>query len=284
MKKTGFIVFLFFLSACSSTKSPVVSREIISADQESERLGGRIITIVQDGDTWYGIAFANNLSVNDLAAWNGFTENDKLRMGQRLRLTKPLGYQQEPIGIAAAVNETVNTSSLTSNPVAPINSSSSVLTATQVVGEKTLDTAISSAKPSKNERIKVQSPLQFDQKNLRWSWPVQGRVITQFSPNLGRKGIDIAGRQNQAVKVAAPGRVVYQGNGIKGYRNLIIVKHSDSLLSAYAHNEQVYVQEGEWVSENQTISTVGLKQGKPLLHFEIRQNGKPVNPLQYLGS
>jgi len=279
LKINWLIIGILLLTACSNGKSPVLVRETISRDVESERLGGRVITIVQSGDTWHGIAFASNLTTAELAAWNGMSDQDTLRVGQRLRLTKPLGFQQ---------NNEVSSSSLVNVPAKP-RDKVVIVSAESIPQDKKNAPAATAKSIRPPEKIVIktpkqpQLPLQFDQKNLRWVWPLQGKVINKFSPNQGRKGIDIQGKQNQEVKVAAPGKVVYQGNGVKGYRNLIIVKHSEDLLSAYAHNEQVYVQEGQWVNENQTISTVGLKKGQPLLHFEIRRKGKPVDPLQYIG-
>ena len=277
LKTTWLIVGVLLLAACSNGKSPVGVRETISRDVESERLGGRVITIIKPGDTWHGVAFANNLSTKELAAWNGMSDQDTLQVGQRLRLTKPLGFKHndEPSSLANVPEKNGDKVAIVSVEPAPQNEPSSIASTTKPISspEKII------IKTPKQPQL----PLQFDQKNLRCVWPLQGKVVNKFSPNQGRKGIDIQGKQNQAVKVAAPGKVVYQGNGVKGYRNLIIVKHSGDLLSAYAHNEQVYVQEGQWVNENQTISTVGLKKGQPLLHFEIRRKGKPVDPLEYLG-
>ena len=275
LKTTWLIIGILLLAACSNGKSPVQVRETVSRDVESERLGGRVITIVQPGDTWHGIAFANNLTATELAAWNGMSDQDTLHVGQRLRLTKPVGFQQSSLAPSPSlVKVPANAADkIAVVPVEPVSESKNSLPVS----------------PEPPERIVIktpeqpQLPLQFDQKNVRWIWPLQGKVVNKFSPNQGRKGIDIRGEKNQAVRVAAPGKVVYQGNGVKGYRNLIIVKHSEDLLSAYAHNEQVYVQEGQWVNENQTISTVGLKKGQPILHFEIRRKGKPIDPLQYLG-
>ena len=302
--KPYFIVLLVmfvltFISACSSTKSPVSSRVTVDRIDDSEKLGGRIVTIVQPGDTWHGIAFANGIDVSELVAWNGQVENDKLIIGQRLRLTKPLGFQSNnnppvaSVGSAPKQDENIrivqvqpsrpSASRPESRPVIPNqNTSNEPPVVAQTKSSQTV--AIKPENPVQQNPVQKFEQAQFNNKPVEWTWPLKGKVIAKFSPNLGRKGIDISGKQNQVVKVAAPGKVVYQGNGVKGYRNLIIIKHNENLLSAYAHNQQVYVQEGQWVSANQTISTVGLKNGQPLLHFEIRSKGKPVDPLRYLGS
>ncbi|MCK5893943.1 MAG: peptidoglycan DD-metalloendopeptidase family protein [Endozoicomonadaceae bacterium] len=119
---------------------------------------------------------------------------------------------------------------------------------------------------------------------LRWRWPANGRVLSHFSAQ-GRmnKGIDIAGNIGEPVIATAAGEVVYAGSGLKGYGNLIIVKHNDSYLSAYAHNKALFVKEGGVVKASQKIAEIGSTgTSEPKLHFEIRRNGKPVDPLLYL--
>ncbi|MDH5517718.1 MAG: peptidoglycan DD-metalloendopeptidase family protein [Gammaproteobacteria bacterium] len=121
-------------------------------------------------------------------------------------------------------------------------------------------------------------------KKLRWSWPFKGKVITSFAANNNdRKGIDIKGVTGQKISAAESGKVVYSGSGLLSYGNLIIIKHSDLFLSAYAHNKKLLVKEGASVSKGQIIAVIGKKSNVTnLLHFEIRKNGKPVNPLIYL--
>ena len=117
-----------------------------------------------------------------------------------------------------------------------------------------------------------------------WDWPTVGSVVVEFGNRPGSgTGLLIGGRGGQAVRAAAAGRVVYSGGGLSGYGQLIIVKHNDTYLSAYGHNSSLLVQEGETVSKGQRIATMGEGPGRePRLHFEIRRNGKPVNPRQYL--
>jgi lipoprotein NlpD len=117
-----------------------------------------------------------------------------------------------------------------------------------------------------------------------WLMPARGRIVKRFSNMpLGNKGIDIAGSFNEPVIASAAGEVVYAGAGVRGYGNLIILKHNESYLSAYAYNQRVLVKEGSWVQKGQKIGTMGRTDaGTVLLHFEIRHDGKPVNPLLYL--
>lgn len=117
-----------------------------------------------------------------------------------------------------------------------------------------------------------------------WRWPTDGKVVVEFGKRPGSgTGILIAGQDGQGIKAAANGRVVYSGGGLVGYGELIILKHNDTYLSAYGHNKSLLVVEGETVTKGQRIATMGEGPGRePRLHFEIRKNGEPVNPRQYL--
>jgi lipoprotein NlpD len=121
-------------------------------------------------------------------------------------------------------------------------------------------------------------------KPVQWRWPTEGKVLNTFAlDKLDQRGIDIAGNLGQPVHAVADGKVVYSGNGLAGYGNLIIIKHSDTYLSAYAYNQQRLVNEGMKVKAGKVISKMGRSSnGSIRLHFEIRKNGKPVDPLKYL--
>jgi len=118
----------------------------------------------------------------------------------------------------------------------------------------------------------------------KWEWPTSGRIIAGFDGKPGSgTGIEISGRAGQPVRAAAAGRVVYSGGGLIGYGQLIIIKHNDTYLSAYGHNASLLVEEGDRIRKGQRIATMGEGPGQdPKLHFEIRQNGKPVDPRRYL--
>lgn len=116
-----------------------------------------------------------------------------------------------------------------------------------------------------------------------WQWPTRGRVVRQFDAGSTRKGIGIAGRQGQEVVAAASGEVVYSGNALIAYGELVIIKHSDSFFSAYGHNHRRLVEEGQRVERGQKIAELGRDDRRQeLLHFEVRRSGSPVNPLDYL--
>jgi len=259
------VALLLSLTACSSSQSPVSSRETTNFLNESEKLGGRLVTITQRGETLFSIAFENSLDVSELAAWNGLSDASKIRVGQRIRLTKPIGFVDKPSRTQTIVasRKPVQSSPIVNQPKIPERSSS-----------VNRSNTVARNNPSSNNVVS-QSPV-------RWQWPVRGRVINRFSVRSGNKGIDIATNAQQQVRTAAAGKVVYQGRGIKGYGNLIIIKHNQQYLSAYAHNAKVMVTEGQQVKSGQVISLAGSHDGRNMLHFEIRQNGKPIDPLKYL--
>ena len=117
---------------------------------------------------------------------------------------------------------------------------------------------------------------------IKWFWPTRGKIVKSDSPT-SKKGVDISGSSGQPVKAAAEGKIVYSGSGLVGYGKLIIIKHNDKFLSAYAYNSELLVNEGDIVKAGQKISKMGQDQsGRNILHFEIRLNGNPINPLKHL--
>jgi lipoprotein NlpD len=128
----------------------------------------------------------------------------------------------------------------------------------------------------------AETTLTMDTKQA-WHWPTSGKIIQHFSSQNEQKGIDLAGRKGQAILAAAPGEVVYSGDGLRGYGKLIIIKHNDEFLSAYAHNNKLLVAEGTMVQASQKIAEMGQTDAATaMLHFEIRRHGNPVDPLQFL--
>jgi lipoprotein NlpD len=130
----------------------------------------------------------------------------------------------------------------------------------------------------------VQSAPPFSQKIRKWQWPVKGKVIAKFSTaEQGNKGIDIAGRRGEKVRTSADGKVVYAGNALRGYGKLVIIKHNEDYLSAYAHNDSIMVKEQQVVKRGDVIAKMGDTDAqRVMLHFEVRFRGKSVNPLKYL--
>jgi lipoprotein NlpD len=122
-----------------------------------------------------------------------------------------------------------------------------------------------------------------DADSVTWSWPTKGKIVANFNENGGPKGVQIAGALGQPVLASAAGRVVYTGSGLRGYGNLVIIKHNNTFLSAYAHNRQILVKQGDSVTRGQRIAEMGDSDASQvMLHFEIRREGKPVDPVKFL--
>ena len=200
---------------------------------------------VKAGETLYSIAFEYGRDHRDVARWNRITEPYTIYPKQKLRII-------------------------------PVRADS--ITKKQYIKQETRTSTARKQIPSDNKVYSVTNS------KLKWQWPTRGKVVSTFSiRDPGRRGIDIVGRKGQPVKSAAAGRVVYRGNGLRGYGNLIIIKHNETYFSAYAHTENVVVKEDEKVKLGQKLADMGnTNSEKTKLHFEIRRNGKPVNPLRYL--
>jgi len=140
------------------------------------------------------------------------------------------------------------------------------------------------AKSTTKKSTSTQKNTSSATRSVTWRWPTNGKIISTFSAKAtGRKGINIAGKSGQSIVAAASGKVVYSGNGLPRYGNLLIIKHNDAYLSAYAHNKKLYVKEGQLVKGGQKIAALGRTgTQRDQLHFEIRRNGKPVDPLRFL--
>ena len=214
---------------------------------------------VRRGDTLYGIAFRHGLDYRDVAAWNGLGRGDLIHPGQTITLSPPEGWRS------------ASTSSGSSNPKR---------TASRTASSASSTTASSSGSGQSTKR----APPPAAPPPSGWVWPTDGSVKSSFgNGSLGGKGIDISGRVGQPVLAAAAGEVVYSGSGLIGYGQLIIVKHNETFLSAYGHNSRLAVREGDRVKAGEAIAQMGEGPGKePVLHFEVRRNGKPVDPMNYL--
>lgn len=208
---------------------------------------------VRSGDTLFSIAFSYGLDYRKVAGINGIKAPYTIYPNQKIRLTGSPKY------VAQSTTSTVpkrTAESVTKNSTAKVNSSSKPVSTVNV--------------PDKN----VSS----------WHWPVIGSVTKGFSnAGVSSKGIDIRGKDAEHVKAAADGIVVYAGNGLIGYGNLVIVKHNDVYLSAYAYNERILVKEKQSVRAGDSLAIIGGKgKERPLLHFEVRRDGQPIDPLKVL--
>jgi lipoprotein NlpD len=230
---------------------------------------GSIYT-VNPGDTLYSIAWAYGVDYRELAARNDIDEAFTIYPGQRLDVSvdpRPGGNRGPAGGLGAP------TRSLSAEPGEKSKESSpaSPTPPTQTSAQK--ENASSAARGRAATR---------DASIKKWIWPAEGQIVTSFASS-GRKGIDISGKLGEPVMAAAEGRVVYSGGGLRGYGELIIVKHNKRYLSAYAHNNRILVKEGDEVRIGQRIAEMGSTGTESVkLHFEIRRDGKPVDPVRYL--
>lgn len=300
-------LLLSLLSGCAAhTPAPVSS---LSKDYDSIGRGSYRGSFyeVQKGDTLYFIAYVTGKDVKKLIAYNRLKAPYTIHPGQKLRLWTPSyvapSYGESGGNNVAVAAVTVSSSASVSSAEKKINSSKNSKTppaqSTSGVANKVEKTNKKvSPKPVDQSRSKeyveskhkqvvnktVHTTKQKNNKVSKWLWPTKGRIIKGFSAgDQGNKGIDIAGQRGQSIVSTANGTVVYSGNALRGYGNLVIVKHNDNYLSAYAHNERLLVKEGQSVRAGQKIATMGSSGASGVrLHFEIRYQGKSVNPKRYL--
>jgi lipoprotein NlpD len=245
---------------------------------------------VQTGDTLYGIAFNFGLDYHDLAALNNITDPTVIHVGQVLRL-----FPGVAVGAGAAAGAHASTPAapvIVSQPLIvklPYSSQAVAQAEQQAAAPVAAVPAVASASTpaagavSGTEGVYVKAGVAPGNVGVKWEMPASGRVVAGFSEVENRKGIDIAGKRGEAVYASAPGKVVYAGSGLRGYGRLVIIKHNDVYLSAYAHNDKLLVKEGQMVSQGQMIAQMGSSDAdRVALHFEIRKLGRPVDPAKYL--
>jgi len=215
---------------------------------------------VKPGDTLIRIALEHGQSAKDIARWSGVENPNRIEVGLVLRVLPPTGtVVSTPVTSASATPMTEATAARASSDkrAAPIAAPSSGLSSTQATGVASED-------------------------DVNWIWPTHGAVLASFD-EVKNKGLDIGGAAGDPVLAAADGRVVYVGAGLRGYGNLIILKHNNTFLTAYAHNSVLLIKEDQSVRQGQKIAEMGSSDSDRVkLHFEIRRQGKPVDPAKYL--
>ncbi|MGL6020504.1 MAG: murein hydrolase activator NlpD [Gibbsiella quercinecans] len=251
---------------------------------------------VKRGDTLFYIAWITGNDYRDLAQRNNIPEPYSLNVGQTIQLGN--GSAQNNGGMLVATDATsggvpkppsstqIQTATVDSQPTNAYSGNSGkqnvgkMLPASgaAAVGSAAAPVTAPAAAPPVSSTVSNSAPVSS------WRWPTDGKIIDNFSSSDGgNKGIDIAGSRGQPIFATADGRVVYAGNALRGYGNLIIIKHNDDYLSAYAHNDTMLVREQQEVKAGQKIATMGSTGTSTVrLHFEIRYKGKSVNPLRYL--
>lgn len=259
--------------------------------------------LVRKGDTIYSIAFRNQLDYRELARWNNIGPDYRIYTGQVLRLTPPGELRATGSRLAVQtvdLNETGKPQPLPRGagasplprpvpvPAAPAGSSPPPLSlppaspAAVATAPGAATTAAAAPLPPPATAT-VPTVAGASGGLPGWRWPTEGGVLRGFNPDAGSRGLDFTGTVGQPVVAVADGKVVYSGSALKGYGELVIIKHDDLRLSAYGYNRRRLVKDGDTVVAGQPIAELGLgPENKPLLHFEIRERGRPVNPAGFL--
>lgn len=288
------LLCIFLASCISSRPAPVHS------DDRGLREPQKRYRTVVPGDTLFSIAWETGRDYRQLARWNNIDSSFLIKPGQKILLFQPDKRDRSGAGgknssrYRVARGDTLYSIArrhgLTASGLAAKNRikppyrimPGQTLVLADGGHKKTVSKSPRSAskrskKPSVSTR-KASKPYKG-----KWRWPTKGRLIGKYTGKGKKKGIEIAGKRGQAIRASAAGSVVYRGSGLRGYGRLIILKHDDDYLSAYAHCENIYVKEGDVIQQGSRIATMGDSgTNRVMLHFEIRYKGNPVNPLKYL--
>ena len=274
------------LAGCGTrmTKAPVEDRGTSSASSSPSSVPGVVVTpikplpgaenagkpgyyTVKAGDTLIRIGLENGQGWKDIARWNNLDNANLIEVGQVLRVVPPA-----PTAAAAATETGVVTRPVTSSAVVPASAASTPKPAASAAG------AVPAPTPAPTRAAAAAS----SEDDVPFIWPASGTLLAGFD-EARNKGYDISGKAGDPVLAAADGRVVYAGAGLRGYGNLVILKHNNTFLTAYAHNQALLVKEDQTVRRGQKIAEMGSTDADRVkLHFEIRRQGKPVDPVRYL--
>ena len=249
--------------------------------------------VVKPGDTLYSIALEHGLDYRELAIWNGIDNPGAIRVGQQLRLTAPAStvttaplktpggtVQAKPLGTGPTPVSPSGAGTVMSEPkgvrVPYSDQALAQLSKPEVAAPARIEP------PRTEARTETAADTARGPDDLDWAWPVRGKIIATFN-DASSKGIAISGKLGQPVLASAPGRVIFSGSGIRGFGKLIVIKHNNTYLSVYAHNNELLVKEGQNISRGQKIAEMGSTDADQVkLHFEIRRFGKPIDPLKLL--
>jgi len=284
MRRVGHWMLLALLSACvlagcanknrpapvedrspNATKAP--AKMVASADNA----GKPGYYSVKSGDTLIRIGMDNGQSWRDIARWNNIENPNLIETGQVLRVTPP-----EETGV---VVRPVSSTNVVTSP-APASAASAPATATNTAAVR--PPASAASPPNSSTPANSLANTDSAEETVSFQWPTRGNVLAGFD-EVKNKGIDISGKAGDPVLAAADGKVVYAGSGLRGYGNLVILKHNNTYLTAYAHNQSLLVKEDQAIKRGQKIAEMGNSDADQVkLHFEIRRQGKPVDPAKYL--
>nr|WP_315483098.1 peptidoglycan DD-metalloendopeptidase family protein [uncultured Undibacterium sp.] len=294
LKNSLALLFVLLIGACSSVpnQAPVIERsKEVPAEPTVASTGTatkpadvrRPSYIVKRGDSLSKIAIAQGVNINDLIAWNNLANPSDIKVDQILWVAAENGdVKVTPI----SVNSGIEVRNL--NPINPATHKTSPKADKRTYSDANLqelqkaDGATPSVANSKTETAVVAAKPAEPVPEMNWVWPTAGKVLATFD-DPKNKGIDIGGKLGQEIVAVAPGKVIYEVGAVRGYGNMLVITHANNYLSVYAHNKTNLVKKGQTVSKGQKIAEMGNSDSETVkLHFEIRQAGKPVDPLKLL--
>ena len=284
MRRPGYWLLLALLSAmvlsgCANKnrpapvedRSPNAARAPAKMVASADNAGKPGYYSVKSGDTLIRIGMDNGQSWRDIARWNNIENPNLIETGQVLRVTPP-----EETGV---VVRPVSSTNVVTSP-APANTASATAPASNTASVR--PPASAANPPNASTPANNLANSDSAEETVSFQWPTRGNVLAGFD-EVKNKGIDIAGKAGDPVLAAADGKVVYAGSGLRGYGNLVILKHNNTYLTAYAHNQSLLVKEDQAIKRGQKIAEMGNSDADQVkLHFEIRRQGKPVDPAKYL--
>ena len=250
----------------------------IGADQGTPlRKAPPLVYRVKRGDTLARIAQHHHCSVKQLQAWNGLKGSSRLKLGQVLHVASP-----ETVRAVNAANAANAAAAKAAAASAPASSLAAQQASSSSAAVATVPAQPAAARPTAEEAREVTQQTMRHAKGVALAWPAGGRVVEAFQPGETR-GIEIGGKPGDPVRAAADGKVMYAGTGLNSYGSLIIVQHNKDFLTAYSHNRKLLVKIGDIVRQGQQIAEMGDENNSRVsVGFELRHDGKPVDPLPYL--
>jgi lipoprotein NlpD len=307
-------LFALLVAGCTSTRHPApVSERTHAPSQPVAKSAAAAPAVapretetrpefytVKRGDTLYLIALDHGLDYKELAEWNNIDNPNVIRVGQQLRMYPP---SSSAVATALKASPTVQGSPVpgagpaTATSAGPASGDAvksqpkgiklpySEQALAQLSAPAVKPAVVAATVAAKTEPRVDAKPgaTEDDDEKIDWGWPTAGKLLSTFNESTNLKGVAIAGKAGQPIFASAPGKVLYSGDGIRGYGKLVIIKHNKVFLSVYAHNSQVTVKEGQPVVKGQKIAEMGNSDTAQVnLHFEIRRFGKPVDPIKLL--
>lgn len=297
MKKSIGILVLACLAGCAArAPAPVVDKSPAPAAKPSAKPVASApaeprpaLYTVKKGDTLYSIALEHNQDPKDIIAWNGIENPNRIAVGRQLRVAPAEG--------AVVVKPVTTTAPVEIRPLTTAPQASTETLKRDPRGGKVAysEQALADARKADAAATKiVEKPVEKPAASesppgepaIDWAWPSGGKLLASFSDagqGVASKGIDIEGKEGEPVHAAAAGKITLVSNSLRGYGNLVVIKHNPAYLSVYAHNSKIFVKEGQSVAKGQKIAEIGSSDAEsPRLHFEIRHQGKPVDPVTHL--